>query len=97
MVTGIEGMELFNPLRCPVCRRIFPTRRNCSIHVAFARRRGGCVDNAAECGFAGCGKAAFAKGLCPAHYAQQRRGLELRPLNMNYSHPGPREPRDSPS
>lgn len=32
------------------------------------------------CSFDGCGKPALAKGLCPGHYEQQRKGQELRPL-----------------
>jgi hypothetical protein len=33
------------------------------------------------CSFEGCDHEAIAKGLCWAHYAQQRRGQELRPLS----------------
>jgi hypothetical protein len=36
------------------------------------------------CSFEGCGKKAFCKGLCAAHYQQQRAGKELKPLQTQY-------------
>jgi len=36
------------------------------------------------CGFTDCGKAAFCKGLCPAHYQQQRAGKPLVKLQTQY-------------
>jgi hypothetical protein len=36
------------------------------------------------CSFDGCDKAAICKGLCPAHYQQQRHGKELKPLQVQY-------------
>jgi len=38
----------------------------------------------AECGFVGCGKGAVCKGLCQAHYAQQKAGKPLKPLQVQY-------------
>jgi hypothetical protein len=36
------------------------------------------------CAFDGCGKDAFCKGLCAAHYQQQRAGKPLTPLQVQY-------------
>jgi hypothetical protein len=36
------------------------------------------------CSYEGCGKKAHCKGLCPAHYQQQRHGKELKPLQVQY-------------
>lgn len=36
------------------------------------------------CSFDGCSKEAAAKGLCPAHRAQQKQGKTLRPLQVQY-------------
>ena len=36
-----------------------------------------------KCNFSGCDKYVAALGLCPAHYTQQRKGQELRPLRKN--------------
>ena len=33
-----------------------------------------------ECAFDGCERVVYAKGLCHAHYGQERRGGELKPL-----------------
>ena len=43
-----------------------------------------------ECTFVGCIKESLGKGLCSGHYAQNRRGQELRPLKTT------RSPRHSP-
>lgn len=36
------------------------------------------------CSFGGCKKPAFSKGLCAAHYQQQRKGKVLKPLQTQY-------------
>jgi hypothetical protein len=36
------------------------------------------------CSYEGCGKGSFCKGLCAAHYQQQRQGKELKPLQVQY-------------
>ena len=36
------------------------------------------------CSFKGCVKPAFSKGLCSAHYQQQRLGKELKPLQQQF-------------
>jgi hypothetical protein len=38
----------------------------------------------AVCSFVGCGKRAWSRGLCSGHYAQQRVGKELRPLQVQH-------------
>ena len=38
----------------------------------------------AACSFEGCGKKSICKGLCAAHYQQQRQGKELKPLQVQY-------------
>lgn len=48
------------------------------------------------CSFEGCGGKRKALGLCWAHYAQQRRGQELRPL-LPYRGPRGGRRRTSPS
>ena len=37
-----------------------------------------------KCSFKGCVKDAFCKGLCGSHYAQQRQGKELKPLQEQF-------------
>lgn len=36
------------------------------------------------CSYVDCGKKKFCKGLCAAHYQQQRRGEKLKPLQLQY-------------
>lgn len=40
-----------------------------------------------KCGFDGCGRRRFCKGLCSGHYQQQLAGKELQPLRYIRHHP----------
>ena len=44
------------------------------------------------CTFEGCGREKAAQGLCYGHLAQQKRGIELVPLNINHGHAAKRSP-----
>lgn len=44
-----------------------------------------------DCSFKGCGKKAHSKGLCVSHYAQQRQGKELKPLQQQFHGLGEQE------
>jgi len=44
-----------------------------------------------KCSFNGCVKDAFSKGLCGSHYAQQRQGKELKPLQQQFHGLGEKE------
>jgi hypothetical protein len=75
--------------RCSVggCDRSHYARGYCNPHWRRWKRNGdpGTVEIASPvgglCSFDGCGRKHASKGLCPSHYAQQRRGLQLVPLN----------------
>jgi hypothetical protein len=41
------------------------------------------------CSFPDCGKPVIAKGYCPGHYKQRRKGQELRPLRPFFGREGP--------